>query len=188
MVSQQPTMHIVKVAAGSDGLTSGQRAQVLDFPEHYRAIDAGNSQLVIQVPSGGANEGAAMYAVGEIRSLIADFGFAESMVAIEPYDASGTREPPIRISYLRYVAEAPACGHWPTNLADEPTNLPYPNFGCANQHNLAARSPIPPICSARARDGARQQAPRSGVRQVHQWPADGRAALPRRTGRQGSSN
>ena len=46
---------------------------------------------------------------------------------------------PIRLSYLRYVAEAPECGQWPTNLADDQRNLPYPNFGCAQQHNLAAQ-------------------------------------------------
>ena len=40
---------------------------------------------------------------------------------------------------LRYVAEAPECGRWPSNLADESRNLPYPNFGCAQQRNLAAQ-------------------------------------------------
>ena len=39
LVSEQPTMHIVKVAAGSNGLTSGQRARLLDFADHYRATD-----------------------------------------------------------------------------------------------------------------------------------------------------
>jgi pilus assembly protein CpaD len=138
LVSEQPTMHIVKVAPGSNGLTSSQRARLLDFADHYRATDTGASRLVIQAPSGGTNEVSSMYAVGQIRSLLTDQGFAENMISVEAYDAHGTREPPIRVSYLRFVAQPPPCGNWSTNLANEPMNLPYPDLGCANQHNLGA--------------------------------------------------
>ena len=55
------------------------------------------------------------------------------------YHAERDSNPPIRISYLRYVAEAPVCGSWPTNLAHEPDNVSYPNFGCATQRNFAAQ-------------------------------------------------
>ena len=48
-----------------------------------------------------------------------------------------TVDAPVRVSYLRYVAEAPVCGSWPTNLAEQRDNGNYPNFGCANQRNLA---------------------------------------------------
>lgn len=138
LVSQQPTTHIVKVAPGSNGLTAGQRAQLLDFADHFRATDTGASRLVIQAPSGGSNEVSAMYAVSQIRALLTDQGFAENMISVEAYDANGTREAPIRVSYLRFVAEPPPCGNWSTNLANEPMNLPYPDLGCANQHNLGA--------------------------------------------------
>ena len=40
-----------------------QKAQVSHFLQHYRAADAGNSKLVISVPSGTPNESAAVYAV-----------------------------------------------------------------------------------------------------------------------------
>ena len=43
----------------------------------------------------------------------------------------------MRIAFIRYVAHAPECGNWSTNLAREPQNLPYPNFGCATQRNFA---------------------------------------------------
>jgi len=138
LVSEQPTTHVVKVAPGSNGLTSGQRARLLDFADHYRATDTGASRLVIQAPSGGANEVSSMYAVGQIRSLLTDQGFAENMISVEAYDANGTRESPIRVTYLHFVAQPPPCGNWSTNLADEPMNLPHPNLGCATQHNLGA--------------------------------------------------
>ena len=77
-----------------------------------------------------------MYAVGQIRQILSDNGFPEASIAVEGYHAEG-RDAPIRVSYLRYVAEAPICGAWPTNLADQRDNGNYPNFGCANQRNLA---------------------------------------------------
>jgi pilus assembly protein CpaD len=139
MVSQQPATMSVRVARGSQGLTPAQRAQVAAFLERYRATDAGNSKLVIAVPSGSPNESAAVRAVGDLRRMIAGYGFAESNVAIEPYDDRRDASAPVRLSYLRYVAEGPECGAWPSNLADDRRNLPYPNFGCAQQHNLAAQ-------------------------------------------------
>jgi len=139
MVSQQPSTLSLRIARGSYGLNPQQRADVLDFADRYRAADAGNSRLVISAPGGAANEVASMHAVDEIRSLLFDRGFAESAVVVEAYHAEGEKTPPVRVSYLRYVAEAPQCGVWPTNLADERQNLPYPNLGCATQRNFAAQ-------------------------------------------------
>lgn len=136
IVSQQPQTMEVNVAAQSRRLSPRQRAEVLDFVHRARAADAGNSRLVIQAPSGGANEVAAMNAVGEIRQIMSDNGFAESSIAVEAYQG-GRMSAPVRVSYLTYVADAPSCGYWPTNLADQRDNANYANFGCANQRNLA---------------------------------------------------
>ena len=139
LVSQEPTTHLIRMGRGSNGLSSSQRAQLLDFVAHFRATDAGNSRLIVAVPSGGANEVSAMYAVGEIRSMLNDQGFGQASISVEAYNAEGAGEPPIRVSYMRYIAEPPQCGDWSTNLAYEPMNLPYPNLGCANQRNLAVQ-------------------------------------------------
>jgi pilus assembly protein CpaD len=164
LVSEQPTTHIVRVASGSNGLTSGQRARLLDFADHYRATDTGASRLVIQAPSGGAKEVSSMYAVGQIRSLLTDQGFAENMISVEAYDANGTREPPIRVTYLRFVAQPPPCGNWSTNLAEEPMNLPHPNLGCATQHNLGAMVANPADLL-----GPRSEPARSSERRDQEW-------------------
>ncbi|WP_072395053.1 CpaD family pilus assembly protein [Hyphomicrobium sp. CS1GBMeth3] len=137
IVSQQPQTMQIRIPAGSRGLSPRQRADVLEFADRSRAVDAGNSRLVIQAPGGGANEIAAMNAVGEIRQILGDMGFADSSIAVEAYHTDGHSDAPVRVTYLRYVAEAPVCGYWPTNLANQRDNTNYPNFGCANQHNLA---------------------------------------------------
>jgi pilus assembly protein CpaD len=138
MISQQPSTISVRVARGSYGLSPHQRAQIIAFLDKYRTVDAGNSRLVIEAPSWSSNEVAAMQAIAEIRSLMTESGFDASSVSVESYPSSTGSQPPIRVSYLRYVAEGPECGRWPTNLASTPANVNYPNLGCATQANFAA--------------------------------------------------
>jgi pilus assembly protein CpaD len=164
LVSQEPTTYSLRVRRGANGLSSAQRAELIDFASHYRTTDAGNSRLVIAAPSGGANEVSAMYAVSEVRSVLTREGFAEATISVEAYDAEGSREPPIRVSYLRYVAQPPQCGDWSTNLAYEPTNLPYPNFGCAGQRNFGAMVANPADLL-----GPRSETARSSERRDQVW-------------------
>jgi pilus assembly protein CpaD len=138
LVSQQPETLNVQVPRGSHGLSPGQRADLVAFARSSRAADVGNSRLVIAAPSGSANETTAITAVREIGGLLQAEGIVDTDIAVEPYMAEGAASPPIKVSFLRYVAEGPECGVWPTNLAHEPKNLPMANFGCANQKNLAA--------------------------------------------------
>ena len=136
LVSQKPSTLSLHVARGSYGLSPAQRADVMDFATRYRVSDAGNSRMVISAPSGSGNEIASMQAIHQIRSILADLGYGDAAISVEPYPA-GKGSAPVRISYLRYVAEAPECGIWPTNLAADPGNVPYANLGCATQRNFA---------------------------------------------------
>lgn len=164
LVSQKPSSMTVRVARGSAGLSPNQRAQVMEFVGRYRTADAGNSKLIISAPSGAPNEVAAMQAVQEIRELMSEQGFAETAIGVEAYHEEKEAQPPIRISYLRYVAEGPECGRWTSNLAFEPYNLPQPNLGCANQRNLAAMVANPADLL-----GPRTSTPRSGERRNAVW-------------------
>ena len=139
MVSQKPANLSLRVARGSHGLATGQKAQLVQFLDKYRGSNARNSRLVVSVPSGSVNEVAAMTAVADMRVLFAEGGFTDGLVTVEPYHSDGDPQPPIRISYLRYVAEGPECGRWPDALGTNTSrNLNYHNFGCAQQKNLAA--------------------------------------------------
>jgi len=164
LVSQEPTTHLVGIRRGSNGLSPAQRAELLNFAAHYRTTDSGNSRLIVTVPSGAANEVSAMHAVGEIRSLLTDQGFGESSISVEAYSADGAKDPPIRVSYMRYVAEPPQCGDWSTNLAYDPMNMPYPNLGCAQQRNLGVM-----IANPADLLGPRSETPRSGERRDQVW-------------------
>lgn len=164
MVSQQPSTISLRVARGSYGLSPHQRAQVISFIDRYRSVDAGNSRLIIEAPSGSPNEVAAMQAVAEIRSLLTDSGFDATSVVVEAVPGGPDAQAPIRISYLRYVAEGPRCGTWPTNLAETSSNLTWPNMGCAQQANLAAMVANPADLL-----GPRSRTPSSGERAHTVW-------------------
>jgi pilus assembly protein CpaD len=139
LVSQQPNTVSLAVSRGAGGLTPSQRAQVYNFLTKYRAQDGGNSKIVISVPAGSANEVAAMHAVADMRPLLAEQGVSDSSISVEPYAGEGQAQPPVKLSYLKYIAEGPECGRWPENLAGSKRNLNYANFGCTQQHNLAAQ-------------------------------------------------
>ncbi|WP_409562137.1 CpaD family pilus assembly protein [Hyphomicrobium sp. MC8b] len=137
LVSQQPATLSLHISRNADGLTPAQRARVLEFSSRSRASDAGNSRIVISAPSGSSNESASMQAADEARKLLIDTGYSETTIAVEAYPAYG-RDAPVRLSYMRYIAEAPNCGQdWSENLARAYQNTPYPNMGCAAQRNLA---------------------------------------------------
>lgn len=136
-VSREPEHLAVTVPRGSHGLSPTQKAQVVEFAARARAADAGNTKMVVSAPAGSVNEVDSAEAVEQIRYLLSQGGIADSSVGLEAYQAGRERAPPIRVSFYRYVAHAPECGNWPANLAREPQNIPYANFGCATQRNFA---------------------------------------------------
>lgn len=139
LVSKEPTVLSLHVARGSEGLTPAQRARVLDFIGRFRANDGGKSRIVVSVPSGSGNESSAMAAADDLHQLLLGDGYPDSAIAVEAYQHRGGSQAPVRLSYMRYVAEGPECGHdWSENLARDYKNTGYPDFGCSSQHNLAA--------------------------------------------------
>ena len=119
---------------------------------------------MIFAPSGGRNEIAVMQAVADIREILQESGFDDSALTIDTFPARRNAQPAVRVSYLRFVAEAPDCGHWDTNLADDRLNLGTPNIGCASQANLAAMISNPADLL-----GPRTMTPRSSERRDQAW-------------------
>ncbi len=164
LVSQQPTTLTIHVASGAYGLSPRQRSQLLQYYGNYRETDQGNSRLILSAPSGAPNEVAALRVVEAVRLLLRKQGVKDSDIVVEAYHQEHDPQPPIRLSYLRHVAEAPACGDWSANLAHEPNNLHYPNFGCATQRNFAVQVANPADLL-----GPRTMTPRSSERRDAIW-------------------
>jgi len=160
LVSEQPETITLAVHRGAYGLTNHARHRVAGFLARFRAVDTGNSRIVVSAPAGRSNEVAAMHIVDEVRQMISDAGFPADVVRIEP--SPGTSH--VRLSYLRVVARGPECGLWPANLAEQRDNLEYANFGCATQANFAAMVANPADLL-----GPRTETPRPADRRDYQW-------------------
>lgn len=135
VVDKESSSLDVAVSTHASGLNDFQKVQVAEFIGQYRHEGVG--RISVQTPSGTANEGAAYRVVSDVKGLLRGAGIPSSAVDVQAYHAGGGK-PPVKLSFVRYVAHGPDCGKWPTNLVDEPRNQNYWNFGCAQQHNLAA--------------------------------------------------
>lgn len=164
LVTQQPVRLALRIPRSAMGLTPDQLAQATRFLSRYRAADMGNGKLVISVPSGTANEIAAVQAAAEIRALGRDIGFDDSAIAMEPVADHPGAQPPLRLSYVRYVATGPQCGAWPANVSDNRENVAYADFGCAMQRNFASQ-----IANPADLIGPRTETPRTSDRRDQVW-------------------
>ena len=130
-VDVQPTMRTMLVSyAGGVGPQDETRME--GFVQDYLAH--GNGAIAISVPPGTDSQAAIQY-FGE---KLADLGVPRARIMV------GTRamsdgDARVELGYIGYGASTGPCGDWSDNLGFTAPNLPPPDFGCANQHNLAAQ-------------------------------------------------
>lgn len=161
-VARRPVEHDISVPVGSYGLTNNQANEVRGFARRFK-IDA-EGPLVIRAPSGSPNELASLRALEDIRRVLHKEQIPPGAVVIEPYIGDGAPDAPVRLSFLRFAAEGPICGDWSRDLSRNRKNLPYRNFGCATQANLAAM-----VANPRDLVRPRGMTPRSSERRDVVW-------------------
>jgi len=130
------------IGTNRGGLAPAQRADVLAFAHAWKRDATGG--VIIDMPSGTANERAAADSLREIKSILVASGIPPAGIYVRAYrPANPIRLAAIRLNYSKIVAEAGPCGLWPTDLGPAAgteywENHQYWNFGCATQRNLAA--------------------------------------------------
>lgn len=115
-------------------LARGEEERIGAFAQRWKARGQG---MLNVATSGGGSDGAAM---ARLKKVLAANGIDKKSLRFTSYPpASGEANPPIALSFVAYAATAAECGQdWSTNLSFEPRNLPWPEFGCSTQRNLAA--------------------------------------------------
>ena len=100
----------------------------------------GQGVLNAAAPTGSANQAGVQSAMQQLKKLFADNGIAPNAVQFSSYQAPGDdANAPITLSFVTYTANAAECGKdWSQNMGFNPRNVPWPEFGCSTQHNLAA--------------------------------------------------
>jgi pilus assembly protein CpaD len=96
------------------------------------ARENATSPVAVAYPSGSASaRGVSQQAV---RVLVSQ-GVPRSRIQTASYKGSSDV---VALSFTRRIAETKPCGDWSRNIANDPNNVPDPNFGCAIQNNYAA--------------------------------------------------
>ena len=129
----EPTYRSLKVdyAPGAPDMAANDAYRFDSFLAGYR--DHGNGAIEVSVPNGpGANA-----AIGFFAERIARTGVPRDKILVSTHDTP-TGDLRIEVNYIAYQARVEPCGDWSENLGDVSSNLVPKNFGCSNQHNLAA--------------------------------------------------
>ncbi len=121
------------------GLSADDRARVVAFAERWKA--RGQGAITVAIPQGGADGLAGEHLAHHAVKALASAGVPRANIQTAAYPAH--RMPggaPVTISYVGLTAVAPDCSElgWEDNLGFAPRNMPWNNFGCATQNNLAA--------------------------------------------------
>lgn len=137
MLSEEPEVLTMPVGMKGPALSRELETAIRDYVREYRADGTGS--ITIQVPTGSANEVAAASTGHAVHYALVRAGVPRNRIQVAPYEVGDhTVVASLRLSYLRVKAVAPRCGIWPDGSSANLNNAQYHNFGCAQQHNLAA--------------------------------------------------
>lgn len=117
-------------AAGEPGARSQHMVSTMRFLRRYRQEAQG--PLTVSVPR---HRGPGIERrLEDIRHVARMTGIAPDRIRIT---SAGHYGGFVLLSYDRLAVAAPVCGDWSEDVTRNPDNIPYPNFGCASQRNLA---------------------------------------------------
>jgi pilus assembly protein CpaD len=152
----------VEVPSDAGGLDPGQEADVYRFLDRYKAD--GTGPLRLSTPSAQRERLAGQNTLRDVERLIRDLGIAPRAVVAGRHETSPERGPMLKLSYERPVAVPPKCGDWSEEVGPNPERLPYANFGCATQRNVALM-----VATPRDLQQPQPEDPRSSERRSAGW-------------------
>lgn len=127
----------VPVSASSHELSDPLHSNIRGFAAMFKR--SGSGMMYVLLPSQSPNAGAAANARASVLSSLEAGGVARHKVLVQNYNASAHgATAPIRLAFKQVAASTSECGRWPDDLAQNPENTNYANFGCSTQSNMAA--------------------------------------------------
>lgn len=159
----------VELPPDGQGLSRNQYVDIYRFAMRYKEESTG--PLAISHP--GLRSGSE--AIAHARRAIVDAGIDPSRIV----RGTGRDRRQLTLAYERPEAIAPQCGHWPRDVGIERERVPYPDFGCATQRNLAGMTANP-----RDLMGSQPASAASSERRAKVWSqyVSGEAAAAKSTG------
>lgn len=179
----------LSIAGCRDGIGDGRMIGFVEPVQSYQerhpiVVEKGDANLALDVPSSASglnvyqkdqirhfiglwrNEGAGKLVVSasgreqmaDLTDILIERVIPRGSLHLEGWHGG---KPGVKLSFVRYVAQGPDCGAFPSSLSEDHDNVNYENYGCAAQHNLAAmianpRDLIEPRDTVDWRDGDRR--------------------------------
>ena len=145
-ITVEPSYQSLKLSYSSAGLDAAAADQLNVFVTEYR--QHGNGKISISVPGGAGMQ----QAVTMLADRINEMGVSRDRILVATRDPSAGSQ--IEVNYISYQARTGACGNWSEDLFYTAENRTAANFGCSNQHNIAAMVADPrDLLGPRAMDG-----------------------------------
>ncbi|MEL6378269.1 MAG: CpaD family pilus assembly protein [Pseudomonadota bacterium] len=136
-VDTQTVTLTLAIDPATDSLSGIDQARLRAFANAY--LRNGHGPVTVTAPSGAKNDLIAQEMAADVRQYLHDAGVSYAAMTGASYrnnSAPGERE--LVLSYTHYVATPSACGIWKDEVRNRRKNISHPNFGCADQNNLAA--------------------------------------------------
>jgi pilus assembly protein CpaD len=134
MVAETATLDLAG-ATGDKGLEARAFIETTRFVRNFR--HEGRGTLNIAVPRGSGS--GISRRVHHVRNIAWRNGVPPERIRVVSRRGHGG----VTLSYDRIAAVGPTCGDWSEDVTRNRQNLPYPNYGCAHQRNLAAMTANP---------------------------------------------
>ncbi len=159
--SQAETLYVEMAPVGAE-LSANQHADIWRFVDRYRKESTGT--LRISAPGSASGHLATTRAVHNVQEIVQEAGVDPDAISIVRHKPSPHVGHAVRLSYDRPIANPPQCADWSTDLGENRERLPYNDFGCATQRNLALT-----VANGRDLQGPQQESPRSSERRSLAW-------------------
>ena len=126
----------IMLAIHADGLSPAQADAVRALADRWR--EGGGQPIKILAPRAAGSSDAAYRDAQAVRNRLIAVGVPAADIQQEVYDAAGDAQAPLKVGFVRYQANVPACGKSWENLTATEANVVQSNFGCAVTANIAA--------------------------------------------------
>ncbi|WOI53564.1 CpaD family pilus assembly protein [Parvularcula sp. LCG005] len=134
-VDQQTVTVAIPVDSTRNGLSRQALADLDNFMTAYRT--RGHGPVTVTAPSGTSRNIDAQQVASDVRQALNSFGLDYGAMQGATY-RTGDTPSAVLVSFTQYVATGPVCGAFDGGVTTRFRNLAPTNFGCADQHNLAA--------------------------------------------------
>ena len=152
----------IEVPPHGQGLSQNQYADVYRFARRYKAES--NGALTVSLPSTARLGSGFGGPLEDIREAVREAEVAEARVRRGQHARGRGGSGVLKLSYTRPIAVPPECGNWHRNVIEERERVPYPQWGCATQRNIAGM-----VANGRDLQRPQDEDPRSAERRGAVW-------------------